>query len=78
MLDVLNISGTHACGRLSPAGSRGFHGKADIAASDEHQHDKSRGGRGVEGIQRVMSHTEEEELPPSKLGTKEHWDGVYE
>jgi len=25
-----------------------------------------------------MSHIEEEELPPSKLGTKEHWDGVYE
>jgi hypothetical protein len=25
-----------------------------------------------------MSVGEEEELPPSKLGTKEHWDGVYE
>lgn len=21
---------------------------------------------------------EEEELPPSKLGTKDHWDSVYE
>jgi hypothetical protein len=25
-----------------------------------------------------MSAGEEEELPPSKLGTKDHWDGVYE